>query len=230
MLREPIALHQPGCDGHNCAPGECVLNVEDFARSILNDHIAGGAKRRNGTLTGPYPLSPADYDECLGELVGASWEAWRRFNPVDDGRGSNRLAGYIAWKLHHEITDWKRRRFKSTRYLTTPVVVMSYDDELGYATHYDADGPIGLRIDPRKFYGQVANAYRKVCKPLAESGYDPSADSASADLARFAVQTNQSLAWVHHALRIVRAELEQQGIRPSTMQQSEQVSEMEAVA
>jgi hypothetical protein len=207
MLLHSMTLHQPGCDGRHCAPDECILDLEDLARSVLNDHIAGGARRRNGTLTGPAPLSDSDFRDCLTDLLGAGWEAWRRFNPVDDGRGSNRLAGYVAWKLHKEIIDWKRRRWKSTRYLTTPIIETPYDDELSGAVHHD-DELIG--IDPSTLSHRARHAYRKVCAPLAESGLEPP---------EFARQTSQSLAWVAQALRIVRAELEQQGIRPSTMQQ-----------
>jgi hypothetical protein len=208
MLVEPIALHRPGCDGRHCqGDDDCVQDMEDFARSVLNDHIAGGARRRNGTLTGPAPMSMADYDDCLTDLFGACWIAAQRFNPIDDGRGSNRLAGYLAWKLHKEIIDWKRRRWKSTRYLTTPIIETPYDDELSAAIHHDEE-PIG--IDPSTLTHQAQHAYRKVCGPLAESGLEP---------AEFALRTSQSLSWVMQALRIVKVELEQQGIRPSTMQE-----------
>src|SRR6266545_4092852 len=127
-----------------------VQDVESFARSILNDHIASGARRRNGTLTGPAPLSSSDFDDCLTDLIAASWEAFQRF----DGRG--RFSGYLAWKLHREITDWKRRRWKSTRYLTTPIVETCYDDELNGAIHHDEE-PIG--IDPSTLSHQAQHAY-----------------------------------------------------------------------
>lgn len=45
---------------------------------------------------------------------------------------------------------------------------------------------------------------------MSEAGLEPN---------EFALLTSQSIAWVMHALRIVRRELEQQDIRPSTMQE-----------
>src|SRR6266545_2413884 len=140
-----------------------VQDVESFARSILNDHIASGARRRNGTLTGPAPLSSSDFDDCLTDLIAASWEAFQRF----DGRG--RFSGYLAWKLHREITDWKRRRWKSTRYLTAPIVETSYDDELNGATHDDEE-IVGLNA--KTFHWRARDAYERTCLPLAESGMD----------------------------------------------------------
>jgi hypothetical protein len=205
MLNGVIALHD-------------IEDVEAFCRAVIHDHLAFGVRTLNG-LSGPSELSADDRDELLQFLIVTAYRYSERYHGLDDGRGKLCFSGYVIGILHKRVVDWKRSRWRSTRYLKEPVVEMSYDDELGYAVHHDVDGPIGVRIDPRKFYGQVANAYKRVCKPLAESGFDPMADDAPAQLARFAVQTGQSVSWIHHALRIVRAELEQQGIRPSTMQQ-----------
>lgn len=150
-------------------------------------------------------MSMADYEDCLTDLFGACWIASQRFNPVDDGRGSNRLAGYLAWKLHKEIIDWKRRRWKSTRYLTTPIIETPYDDELSGATHAD-DELVGLNA--KTFHWRARDAYERTCLPLAESGMD---------WVKFAFASGQGVNRVRRALQIVREELVLQGVLPSTM-------------
>lgn len=212
MLNGKLELHRNGCNQRDCRPDDCILDAEDFARSVLNDHIAFGARRTDGTFTGAAPLSAEDFTDCLTDLVAASWQASTRF----DGRG--RLAGYVAWKLHKEITDWKRRRWRSTRYLDKPITETPYDDELNGAIHHD-DELIG--IDPARLTCRAQHAYRKVCKPMVEQGLEP---------AEFAARSSQSVFWVMQALRIVRAEFESQGIRPSTMIEREPQPVEEAVA
>jgi DNA-directed RNA polymerase specialized sigma24 family protein len=184
-----------------------IENVEAFCRAVIDDHLAFGVRTANGLSGPPTPLSPDDRDDLLQYLIATTWRYSLRYHGKDDGRGKLCFSGYVIGILHRRVVDWKRTRWRSTRYLKDPIVETPYDDELSGAVHHD-DELIG--IDPSTLSHQAQHAYRKVCGPLAASGLEP---------AEFALLTNQSLAWVMQALRIVRAELEQQGIRPSTMQQ-----------
>jgi DNA-directed RNA polymerase specialized sigma24 family protein len=121
LLNGRLELHQPGCDHRHCAPLECVLDVEAFCGAVLE-------KFNRGERVGHQPGSHAfqswdDHDDALANLISASWQAWRNFNPVDDGRGTNRFGGYLSWILYRRHTDWLRKRYGSTRY--GPVVVFT---------------------------------------------------------------------------------------------------------
>jgi hypothetical protein len=120
MLSRPLALHNPNCRGL-CAPRDCVQDLEAFCGSIRFAHFGVGVRRSDGTTNGQLMLSSADEEDVLEYLVSRGWELAQRFNPVDDGRGSNRLAGFLTQRLHFACTDWARARFGSTRYGPRPV-------------------------------------------------------------------------------------------------------------
>jgi hypothetical protein len=121
MLSERFAIHSANCHGF-CAPGECIQDVEKLAQSVLLAHERAGVKR-NGRLDRPgMTLSESDREDLLSFLVATAWEASQRFHPNDDGRGTNRLAGYVVWTLHRRLVDWVRQRFGSTRYPNSRIV------------------------------------------------------------------------------------------------------------
>jgi hypothetical protein len=114
MLLQAVALHSPNCRGA-CAPGDCVQDLEAFCSSIRAAHFGIGVRRSDGSTNGQLSLSSADAEDVLGYLVSRAWELSLRFNSRDDGRGTTRLGGFLAQRLHWACTDWTRRRFGSTR-------------------------------------------------------------------------------------------------------------------
>jgi hypothetical protein len=75
-----------------------VEDVEAFAGAVL-------AKFLNGERVAHQPgsaafLSRDDHDDALAFLLAATWSAWLKFNPVDDGRGTNKFSGWLVWILH----------------------------------------------------------------------------------------------------------------------------------
>jgi DNA-directed RNA polymerase specialized sigma24 family protein len=129
MLSRRLALHNPNCRGL-CASGDCVQDLEAFAGSIRVAHFGAGVKRSNGSIDGQLTLSSADADDVLAYLLSRAWELAQRFNPVDDGRGTTRLAGFLAQRLHFAWTDWTRKRFGATRYGPVAVFTPTADPEL----------------------------------------------------------------------------------------------------
>jgi hypothetical protein len=149
MLPRALALHSPNCRGA-CAPGECVQDLEAFCGSIRAAHFGAGVKRGDGSIDGHLALSGSDRDDLLAFLLGRAWELSQRFNAVDDGRGTTRLGGFLAQRLHFACTDWTRKRFGSTRYGPIAVFTPTADPELHitdvWLDDYD-DGDYGLDLD-----------------------------------------------------------------------------------
>jgi DNA-directed RNA polymerase specialized sigma24 family protein len=145
MLADVVTLHDPSCSGE-CRPSYCISDLEALCRDVLNDHLAEGV-RTSGGISGPTKtLTPSEYDDALCFLIGTGWEAWQRFNPVDDGRGSNRVAGYATWILHRRVVDWRRRTFGYARNGTARQLV-EYDPRQHDAVHWDPELGGGREID-----------------------------------------------------------------------------------
>lgn len=97
-----------------------VRDVEAFCGDVI-------AKFTRGERAAHKPgsdafFSQADKDDALAYLLGEAWIAWRKFNPVDDGRGTNKFSGYLVWILHRRLVDFMRLRFGSTRYPNSRIV------------------------------------------------------------------------------------------------------------
>jgi hypothetical protein len=108
-----------------------VRDVEAFCGDVI-------AKFTRGERAGHKPgsdafFSPADHDDAMAYLLGEAWIAWQKFNPVDDGRGTNRFSGFLVWTLHRRLVDFLRARYGSTRYnperLKVRSVTPTYDIE-----------------------------------------------------------------------------------------------------
>jgi DNA-directed RNA polymerase specialized sigma24 family protein len=205
MLSRPFALHQPGCDGRNCAPNECVRDVEAFCGALLERFHRG---ERVAHQPGSHAfLSRDDHDDAIAHLVGASWEAWRRFNPVDDGRGTNRFGGYLSWVLYRRHTDWLRRRYGSTRYGPVATFTPTADPEVHITdvwldAEYD-DGDYGLDLE-------AAPAGTREALELIQ----PLIDGESLTQGQLAVRGGVSTGRVQKAMRLVREEARRQGLEP----------------
>jgi hypothetical protein len=115
LLNGRLELHAPNCRG-TCRPDDCVADLEAFCGSIRAAHFGVGVKRGDGTVNGQLTLTHSDREDLLAYLLGRAWELSQRFNPADDGRGSNRLAGFLTQRLHFACTDWTRARWGSTRF------------------------------------------------------------------------------------------------------------------
>lgn len=114
-----------------------IDDVEAFCRAALDEHLATGKRRRDGSSTMPAQLSAADYEDALAYLVSTVWEASEQFNPIDDGRGTNRFSGYAITIIHWRIVDWKRTRWRSTRYHAGIVEELTGDERDLIATFVD---------------------------------------------------------------------------------------------
>jgi hypothetical protein len=122
LLNGRLTLHQPGCDSRRCKADECIADVEKLARSVISAHERAGVKR-NGRLDRPgMTLTESDREDLLAYLIAEAWKASQRFQPVDDGRGTNRLAGYVVKTLHFRLVDWVRATKGSTRYPNSRIV------------------------------------------------------------------------------------------------------------
>jgi DNA-directed RNA polymerase specialized sigma24 family protein len=207
MLLRPMALHQPGCDRRNCAPDECVQDLEPFCGSIRAAHFGVGVKRGDGSTNGQLSLSSADAEDVLGYLIGRGWELSQRFNPVDDGRGSNRLAGFLTQRLHFACTDWTRARFGSTRYGPVPVFTPTADPELHMTeTWLDAEFDDSDALDLDAAPPGTREAL-ELLQPLIDEEVQTVRQAAD----RAQVGPGQ----VTRALQLVRAEARRQGLDPS---------------
>lgn len=117
MLNSVLSLHD-------------IANVEAFCRAVIDDHVAFGVRTANG-LSGPTKaLTPEDREDLLQYLVMTTWRYSERYHGKDDGRGKLCFSGYVIGILHRRVVDWKRTRWRSTRYLKDPVIETPYDDEL----------------------------------------------------------------------------------------------------
>jgi hypothetical protein len=114
---------RPPCKGE-CDPRDCVLDAERLVSSVVERHLGGGTKRRDGKLQGGGGwLSLDDEDDLRAYLLTEVWEASVRFN------GNGRLAGYCVWIAHKRVIDWLRHRFGSTRMKPRPELV-PFDPQL----------------------------------------------------------------------------------------------------
>src|SRR6266511_5523419 len=136
MLARPLAIHQDPCGGYACRPAYCIRDLERLCRQVLNSHLRAGA-RKNGELPGSQPMSDADYDDALAFLIETGWEVAQDFRVEDDGRGTNKLAGWTVWVLHRRIVDYRRKRYGSTRYGGPRPEVISFDPQAHEVASFD---------------------------------------------------------------------------------------------
>ncbi len=209
MLSRPLALHNPNCRGL-CAPADCIQDVEKLAQSVLSAHERAGVKR-NGCLDRPgMTLTESDREDLLAYLIAEAWKASQRFDSRDDGRGSNRLAGFVVWTLHKRLIDWVRVRFGSTRYpgsrLVATLVPLTPSIEKRIPAWLDpepdVDGDYGLGPMPDE-----TRAAFTLIEPLIAD--------ASLSQAQLAVRGGVSTGRVGKALRLVREEATRQGLAPA---------------
>jgi hypothetical protein len=91
-----------------------VRDVEAFCGDVIKKFTRG--ERVAHQPGSDASFSAADNEDLLAYLLAASWQAWLKFNPIDDGRGTNRFSGYLVWVLHRRVVDWLRQTKGSTRY------------------------------------------------------------------------------------------------------------------
>jgi hypothetical protein len=205
MLPRRLALHSPNCRGH-CVPGDCVQDLEAFAGSVRVAHFGVGVKRSDGSVNGQLTLSSADEEDILGYLISRAWELSQRFNPVDDGRGSNRLAGFLTQRLHFACTDWTRKRFGSTRYGPVATFTPTADPEVHITevwldAEYDGSDALDLEAAPAGTREAL-----ELLQPLIHGEV--------AEQTRLARNRGVSSGRVAQAVRLVRAEAIRQGLAP----------------
>jgi DNA-directed RNA polymerase specialized sigma24 family protein len=114
-----------------------VRDVEAFCGDVIKKFTRGErVAHKPGTDAF---LSAADKDDLLAYLLAASWQAWLKFRPDDDGRGTNRFSGFLVWTLHRRVVDFLRLTKGSTRYPKGLVVteLVEYRPGLHDAVHYD---------------------------------------------------------------------------------------------
>lgn len=212
MLPRALSLHSPSCRGA-CKVGDCVRDLEAFAGSIRAAHFNVGAKRSDGSIDGQLSLSSADADDVLAYLIGRGWELSQRFNPVDDGRGSNRLAGFLTQRLHFACTDWCRARWGSTRYGPRPVFTPTADPEvLITASWLDPEFDDGDALDLDSAPSGTREAL-ELLQPLIDGRVDQ-----PAQIARDRGVPNGR---VQKAVQHVRAEVRRQGFAPPSAVEDE---------
>jgi hypothetical protein len=185
-----------------------VRDVEAFAGDVIAKFTRGErAAHKPGTDAF---LSPADKDDLLAFLLGASWEAWLKFNPIDDGRGTNRFSGYLVWVLHRRVVDWIRQTKGSTRYpnsrIVTELVPLTPTIEERLAPFLDPeydDGDYGLDLD-------VAPPGTREALELLQPLIDDDAENVKQVAERAHAEPRQ----VVSALALVRAAARRQGLEP----------------
>lgn len=140
-----------------CRPAYCIADLESLCRSVLNDHLVAGVKKR-GRISGPTsPLTLSQYDDALVFLIGAGWELAQRFN----GRG--RLAGFVQSFLFMGIVDWRRQTFGSSRYGPVPVFTSTATPEADRAEAWlDPEFDDGSVLDRREMSAETLEAFELV--------------------------------------------------------------------
>jgi hypothetical protein len=197
MLAGVLTLHDPSCSGE-CRPAYCIADLESLCRSVLNDHLVAGVKRR-GRISGPTsPLTPSQYDDCLVFLLGTGWELAQKFN----GRG--RLAGYVQSFLFMRVVDWRRRTFGNSRYGPAPQFV-EYDPRQHDTVHWDRKLNGGREIDVEALTPE-ARAALELIRPLY--GAEPVTQQ------ELAARLGCPVGRVSKGAALVRRELELQGLAP----------------
>jgi DNA-directed RNA polymerase specialized sigma24 family protein len=98
-----------------------VRDVEAFCGDVITKFTHG--ERVAHQPGSEASFSAADKEDLLAYLLAASWQAWLKFNPVDDGRGTNRFSGFLVWTLHRRVVDWIRLTYGSTRYPSARIAV-----------------------------------------------------------------------------------------------------------
>jgi DNA-directed RNA polymerase specialized sigma24 family protein len=202
MLTGVLTIHDPSCSGR-CPPAYCIADLEALCRSVLNDHLGVGVKKR-GRISGPTsPLTHSQYDDALGFLIGTGWELAQRFN----GRG--RLAGYVQSFLFMRIIDWRRRTSGNARYGPPPQFV-EYNPWQHDSVHWDPDLNGGREIEVEAMSAEAQKAL-ELLRPLSEDE--------TLTLGQLAVRGGVTTGRVSKALRLVREEARRQGLEPGAVRQ-----------
>lgn len=76
-------------------------------------------------------------EELRAFLLAAAWETVQRSQAKDDGRGSNRLAGWVVWVLHRRVVDFLRDQFGTKRHGVPRPEMVQFNEQEHTAPSYD---------------------------------------------------------------------------------------------
>jgi DNA-directed RNA polymerase specialized sigma24 family protein len=207
MLAGVLTLHDPSCSVE-CRPAYCIADVEKLARSVISAHERAGSKR-SGRLDRPgMTLTASDREDLLAHLIAEAWRASQRFRPDDDGRGTNRLAGYVVKTLHFRLVDWVRATKGSTRYPNSRIVATlvpltpSIEERLTPFLDPEHDDSPALDLEAAPVGTREA---LELIQPLL--------DGEPLTQAQLAVRGGVPAGQVQKAVRLVREEAIRQGLR-----------------
>jgi DNA-directed RNA polymerase specialized sigma24 family protein len=194
-----LALHAPQCPARRGLQCHCdrIDDVYAFCQALVNDHLAVGARRANGSFTGPCHLTRVQVDDIVQDMVSVAWAASERFN------GNGRLSGWVVFKVTKGITDWRRHEFGSTRYGPRPLVESADEIELSSDLGDLTAAEVRDLVNGEDLSRQSRRTLERVALPMALDG---------ASLEDYAERSGKPLGQVKRELGALARELEEAGV------------------
>jgi DNA-directed RNA polymerase specialized sigma24 family protein len=173
-----------------------IDDVYAFCHALVNNHLAVGSRRANGSFTGPCHLTPAQVDDVVQDMAVVAWRAAERFN------GHGRLSGWVTFKVAKGITDWKRSTLGSTRYGSRPLIESADEIELSSELADFTETEIRDLVNGDLSW-QSRRTLERVALPMALDG---------ASVEDYAERSGKPVGQVKRELRTLARELEAAGV------------------